>query len=292
MNTIKNLQVNKKAKCLNKGLKLKLITGIVVAAAVVSIPFAIKAHTTNIESEQKTAIVAYYGKDSVESNIIKYIDISETLNKLYLENFDIEDSLFEKHNISDKLKSPEELQEYIEKFKNINSYISSKDITKQSKNIDTVLNLVMQEKLVNSYIYNVGYSTANNNITSATKKYAAEVFGIDDPANVYFNYFMDMGSGESNTTITNKTANEYGLLSNETYNFDNKYEKKEEKYINKGVISMNQTDISSNKIPQDNEEYNKDRNNRIKEALENSINLEKQIYDYNLYNEKMAKKMN
>lgn len=291
MNTIKNLQVNKKAKCLNKKTVLRLMVGVAIIGVLVAVPLGVNAHHNRIEEQKKESIVEYYGEESVESKILNYINLSEKLSKLNLESFDIDESLYKKYNISDQLKSPEEIEEYIEKFKSINSYISSKDITKQSKNIDVVLNLAVQEKLVNSYIYNVGYSTANKNITSATKKYAAEVFGVEDPSNIYFNYHMDMGSGESSIIVMNKTADKYGLAGEETYIFDNQFQKKEEKVINKGVISMTQTDVLDDKLSEDNDEYNADRNDRIIKALANSANLENQVEDYDLYNEKLANKM-
>lgn len=271
MNTVKNLNVNKKARCLNKKAALRLMVGIAIVGVLASIPIGATAHHNRIEEQQNTSIVAYYGEESVESKIINYIDISEKLSKLNLGSFDIEESLYEKHNISDQLKSPEEINEYIEKFKSINSYISSKDITKQSKNIDIVLNLAAQEKLVNAYIYNVGYSVANKNITDATKKYAAEVFDIENPSDVYFKYHMVNGSGESNTRVIDRTPDKYGLLSKKTYSFDNQFMKNEEKDINKGVISMTQTDILSDKISEDNESYNSDGNDIIRKALANSV---------------------
>ena len=291
MNTIKNLQVNKKAKCFNKKAVLRLVGVIATGVILISIPVGVAAHNNRVEEQQKESIVTYYGEESVENEILKYIDISEKLSKLDLASFDIDESLYEKHNISVQLKSPEEIDEYIEKFKSINAYISSKEITKQSKNIDIVLNLATQEKLVNSYIYNVGYSTANKNVTSATKKYAAEVFGVEDPSNVYFNHHTDIGSGESRTIVMNKTPDKYGLIGKETYGFENLNEKKEEKTINKGVISMIQTDVLDDKLPEDNDEYNADRNDRIIKALANSANLENQVEDYDLYNEKLANKM-
>ena len=291
MNTIKNLQVNKKAKCFSKKAVLKIAGLIATGVILISIPVGVAANNNHLEEQQKESIVAYYGEESIENEIVKYMDISEKLSKLDLANFNINESLYKKHNISDQLKSPEEIDEYIEKFKGINSYISFKEITKQSENIDIVLNLVAQEKLVNSYIYNVGYSTANQNVTSATKKYAAEVFGVEDPANIYFNYFMDQKSGESNTNVVNKKISKSGLTEKETYNFDNILEKKEEININKGVISMTETNVLSDKISEDNNEYNADRNSIIREALANSVSLENQVEDYDLYNEKLANKM-
>ena len=291
MNTIKNLQVNKKAKCFSKKAALKIAGLIAAGVILISIPVGVAAHNNHTEDQQKESIVAYYGEESIENEIVKFMDISEKLNKLDLVSFNINESLYKKHNISDQLKSPEEIDEYIEKFKGINSYISFKEINKQSENIDIVLNLVAQEKLVNSYLYNVGYSTAKKNITSATKKYAAEVFGVEDPANIYFNYFMDQKLGESNTNVVNKKISKSGLTEKETYNFDNILEKKEEININKGVISMTETDVLSDKISEDNNEYNADRNSRIREALANSVSLENQVEDYDLYNEKLANKM-
>lgn len=291
MNTVKDLQVNKKAKCLNKRVVLRLMVGVTIVGVMAAIPIGVTAHHNNVEEQQKTSIMQYYGEDSIESKIVNYIDISEELRLLNLGSFNIDESLYKKHNISDQLKSPEEIKEYITKFKNINSFVSSKDITKQSKNIDIVLNLAVQEKLVNSYIYNVGYSTANKNITDATKKYTAEVFGVENPANIYFNYHLEAKSGESSTKVMNRNSDEYGSSKNEVYNFDNQFQKKEEKNINKGIISMTQTDVSGDKIPEDNDRYNEDRNDNIREALANSVNLENQVEDYDLYNERMANKM-
>lgn len=291
MYTVNNLQVNRNARCLKKKTILKLVAGFAIVAVLASAPIGVVAHNNRIEEKQNESIVAYYGEDSIENKIIQYIDISEKLSKLNLESFDIDKILYEKHNISNELKSPDEIEDLIKEFKGINSYISSKDITKQSKNIDIVLNLAAQEKLVNSFVYNVGYSVANKNITDATKKYAAEVFNIEDPKNVEFKYFMDSGSAESNTTVINKTPNKYGFKGKETYNFDNQFEKKEEKKITSGVVFMNQTDVLNDKISEDNNKYNDDRNNIIKDALYSSVDLELEVKENNLYNEKLVNKM-
>lgn len=292
MNTVKNLHVNKKAKSLNKKTIYKVLIGAILGTVLIITPLSvINAHNEKQEEKQNASIVAYYGEDSVENKIIKYIEISEKLTKLKLDSFDIDQSLYKKHNISVQLKTIEEIEDYIEKFNGMNSYVSSKDITKQSYYIDIVLNLAIQEKLVNSYIYNVGYSTANQNITSATKNYAAEVFGVENPANVYFNYHSDKSSGQSNTTITDKTPDKNAEYGKKTYNFDNLLETKEEKNINKGVFGMIETDVFSDEIPDDNEKYNGDRNDIIRKVLADSAELERQVNEYDLYNEKKANKM-
>ena len=54
---------------------------------------------------------------------------------------------------------------------------------------------------------------------------------------------------------------------------------------------MTQTDVLDDKLSEDNDEYNADRNDRIIKALANSANLENQVEDYDLYNEKLANKM-
>lgn len=291
MNTVRNLKINRKARCLNKKVFLKLAGVIAIGVILISIPIIVNDRNKENEELQTNSIVAYYGEDSVENKIIQYINISEEISKLNLSSFNIDEAMYKRYNISEKLKSPEQIRRYIEDFKKINSYISSKDIVKQCQNIDIILNLALQEKFVNSYIYNIGYSTANKNITNATKKYAAEVFGIEDPNNVYFDYYMESESQESNTSIINKTPNKCGIEEEKIYNFDNIHQKKEEKAINNGVISMVQTDVYGEKIKEDNEFYNVNRNNVIRKALSNSIDLENQVDDYDLYNEKMANKM-
>ena len=186
---------------------------------------------------------------------------------------------------------PEEIEKLVTKFGDIGSSVSTKDLNVLSDNIYTILNLKKQEQLVNKYIYSIGYETAYNNITEATKKYAGEVFGVEDYENLKFRYNSGGNTGESSVLMTNTIDKQYGLDEVQNYNFASLFRSEEEDKIQDGVISMIKTDKNNDKNDEDNNSYNLDRNKYIKEALEQSVILTQEVEENDLYNEKLAGKL-
>ncbi len=290
MTTIKNLNVNKKAFGKNKIYKIVIKTTAVLLAAGLALGIY-KIYTNESEKNQIETIVEYYGEDSEENEILDYMELSEEMYSLDLQKYITDSNLYEKHLISNELKSPEEIKKLIENFKKFDKSFSSIDVKKISEYIDTILNLKKQEQLTNKYIYNTGYSTANENITSATKKYTAEVFGISAPENIKFRYLTSNSSGEENITITNTIDKKYGTDEEEVYNLRDSFSSKEENMIRKGVRSMVNTNTSYDKNDNDNYEFNRTRNQYIKDALAKSAILEQEVEDKDLYDSKLASKL-
>ena len=229
------------------------------------------------EPAPEQIISEYYGEDSNEYDIVSYIELSKELENLNLEKYEITPNLFEKYNISSKLKSPEEIRTLISNAKNMNAFVSTKDVTKQSENIETVLNLVTQKKLVNDYIYKTGYDVALNNVEQELKDYAGEVFGVEGD-NLGFSYKFDNKSGDNLTSIINGD-NRYntGIFLNDS-----------ERDIRDGVIALNQTKDANNKYST---EYDEERNKSILNALKVSAELSKENDENNLYDDSMASKL-
>lgn len=275
-NKIKNKRLKK--------LKYRLVVGGVLATTIIG-GFVIKNKITENEQKNIQTIVNYYGEDSEEKKIIEYLELSETLNKLNLNSYSFDESLFSEYNILQELKNPKEIKEMINKQKEINMFISKKDILKQHENIELILNLIIQERLINNYIYTTGYSVVNQDVEDETKRYTGEVFGIKDYNNITFDYNLDSNAEQSVKIYydSDKGKNEYS--------FDNFFMLKEEKNIMDGIASINNTDSYNDNDIEDNNEYNKNRNMYIKEALEKSSNLGYMTDENDLYNEELSRKM-
>jgi len=280
MKNIKNLKVNKRK--LSRKAK-KLITGFILAGILTGVGIAsANALMENYNENQKTTIIEYFGQESEEKKLLDYIDISDKLNKMNLEKYVIDETFFDKYNISNELKSPDELNNLIDKYSLINSFVSTKDIVKQTENIDIILNLIRQESLVNSYIYTSGYSLAHENITEATKKYAGEVFDLNEK-NIKF------GLNEYNITIENNDPTRYEHEKRDIHVIDTEiFPSKKEQKIAHGVYHMDNVDVDNDKNYDDNDQYNKDRNNYIKDALGYSVDLFDEVTDKDLYDEDLA----
>lgn len=275
-NKIKNKRLKK--------LKYRLVVGGVLATTIIG-GFVIKNKITENEQKNIQTIVNYYGEDSEENKIIEYLELSETLNKLNLNSYSFDESLFSEYNILQELKNPKEIKEMINKQKEINMFISKKDILKQHENIELILNLIIQERLINNYIYTTGYSVVNQDVKDETKRYTGEVFGIKDYNNITFDYNLN-SNAEQSVKIhydSDKGKNEYYLA--------NFFMLKEEKNIMDGVASINNTDSYNDNDIENNNEYNKNRNMYIKEALEKSANLGYMTDENDLYNEELSRKM-
>lgn len=279
MYSYENPKIQKKRIKKDKRYKLTRKTLAVAGAVVVLVSSAstLIIKSGALEPKPETTISQYYGEESIEYDIVSYIELSEELEKLSLEKYEITPNLFEKYNISEELKSPEEIRVLIADLKNMNGFISAKNITKQSENIDLVLNLIVQKDLVNKYIYQKGYDVALYNIEQELKDYAGEVFGVDGE-NLEFYHQFDNKSGDNLTSVKNgnKRYNS-GIFTNDA-----------EKDIRKGIETLDKTNDSYNKYGND---YNEYRNDDILKALKVSAELSQENDEKDLYNEGMASKL-
>ncbi len=281
MSTIKNLNIRPNAR----NRRLKLVAG-VLATVIVAIgtTVAVNAYNVALDTERKETIVEFYGEESNEKTIIDYIDISEKLHKLNLDEYTCSEELISKYNLSNELMDSSKLNLLIDKFNLINKSMYSKNLDKQSENIDLILNLKNQEKLVNGYIYDTGHFVAYTDVKKATKEYAAETFGID-AKNIEFSYNYESNDG-GNYAINNKIDK----YEKQTYNLDSLFPKNQENQIRTGISSMVEIDPEVDNNLDDNDKYNKERNKDIKVALYNSATLEMENNENNLYNESLANK--
>lgn len=293
MSTINNLKVNRRAidrihkRSNGKKRFLKLVaTAVVITIVAGAAVFGVNKIVDNINENQIQVITQYYGEDSPEREIIDYIGVSEKLQALNFDKYNVDDNLYSKYIRNNDLLEPSTLNDMIAEFKRTPDSISSKDLNKQDTNIFLTLLLMSQEKLVNQYIYEKGYSVANKNITAATKKYTAETFGVEDYKDIKLIYY-NTGSGDQ----TLKIINQKDSFDEENYIVDGFFNTKEENKIIDGVIGMINTDTKNDHDDTDNYEYNRKRNIYIKNALEKSIELEKQVADNDLYNSKLAGKL-
>ena len=281
MGTVRKLNVNKKTNNFKKRLKVVATTSALILVGTLSF-FGIKDAVAAYEIKDEKAISAHYGVDSVEFKILDYIDISKILSELKLGEYITDNSLYETRNISNELKSPNELRSLIDTFLKEKDFINEKEVDILDDYVNVVLTLKRQETLVNAYIYSSGYEVANSNVTEATKKYAGEVFGIEDYNNITFNYRANSNSGEQFVTINNQDGK---------YTLRDSFPSKEEKAITNGVLSMIDTNTEYDKNYTDNSIYNKDRNEYIIDALATSTKLEHEVEENDLYSEYLARKL-
>lgn len=293
MITVNNLKVNKEAverihkRSNGKKRFLKLVaTTLVLTIVAGGAIFGANKIVDNINENQIQVITQYYGEDSTEKKIIDYIGVSERLQSLDLDNYDVNEGLYEQHSIENELLDPITLNNLIDEFKGMPSFILTKNIIVQDRNIFLTLTLKKQEKLVNEYIYHKGYSTAHNNVSDATKKYTAETFGIENPNDIILSY-QNIADGEFALTVTNHKD----TFNNESYTIDGFFDKKQEKEITAGVVDMINTDTQYDHDETDNYKYNRQRNVYIKNALEKSVELENEVNNNDLYNSKLAGKL-
>lgn len=272
---IKNKAIKK-----NKRYKLvkKTIEYVLIGSALLGFVGGALITAGAFDSDPEEKIINYYGDDSKEKDVISYIGLSKKLEELNLEKYEVDPYLFEKYSIPTKLKNPEEIKLLIDNVKFINAFVSSKNINKQSENIETILNLITQKRLVNQYIYTVGYDLALGNVTDATKKYTSEVFGVEED-NLEFSHRYDSYANENLVSIKN---------GDDRYNIDNVILNNQEKQIQKGVISMDNTQDNFSNYSS---EYDKDRNESIISALKTSADLYQENENNDLYNERMASKL-
>lgn len=264
-----------------KNTRLYKVAVLPIAAASVAVVMLLTTGCAEIDFGPNIEyITEYYGEDSKESEVMDYIEISERLNDLNLNEYIADDSLYQKFNISNELKSTDEVIEMINNFSK--SYIGSNaNLTDQSKHIENILNLKVQERLVNNHIYNTGYNIAYESVKTATKKYAAEVFGINDYENITFKY--SGGKDEIVEVIYLNGEKSYIIERNTLNNLKTQ--------IFDGVLWMKNTNKKYDKNIDDNYSYSKDRNDYILKALEESAKINDEVNNENLYSEKLANKL-
>lgn len=260
-------------------MKKRRIIAILTAIAmlVTLLGFIIKRKIEIQEENKKEKIVEYYGDDSFESEIIKYIEISEKIEKLKLDEYLANNELIETYTDENMILSdPEEILNKIEVVKNFSNRGLSKNLNTMQEIISTITYLKQQEILINEYIYS-SYSVVHSNITEVAKKYAAEVYGINSPSKIIL--IKDTKNYSSNQP-PEYTIHYEGNQSNIT-----------NRNIKKGIDDMIYSDTSEDYNDSDNNLYNDDRNDLIIDILSDCVKLSEKIENDNLYSKKEAKKL-
>lgn len=245
-------------------IKKKGLSFVLTFTMIGSVAVGLSGCSNTIDIDTESIVSDIHEAGSIESDIIHYIEISEKLNKLELSNYTLD----------------EEIDMELDYLQNIQYYIDNFD----SKNITCLRYLKMQEELVNKYIFDVGYVVARENSVEATKKYAAEFYGIDNVNDITFRY--------NNPNEYNANQAPDGNVSM-SYSFDytTKTINVTDKYIRNGVKAMADTQTNSDPDKSDNNSYNEERNQRIKNAIIVAEYLNEEVEDKDLYNEKAAKKI-
>lgn len=249
-----------------------LVLAGIMTVSIVSCSLGKKSAT----EDNSKIVTQYYGDNSEEGKLFDYIFVSKKLNSMKLDKFIIDNSLYEQLFSSNiELANPQDIDKAITKYEASKYDLDQKDLVKSVDFIKNVLFLTAQEKEVNSYIYNVGYKIANMDIKNATKKYAGELYGINDYDNIIFDSHSDISSGESSYII----------------NYDYNRGAIHDRTIQNGIDSMNQTNIDYDPDSSDNYKYNESRNERIAEAILDSIEINKKVNNEDLYNEKASNRL-
>jgi len=278
---------NKKYKLKRKNMALRITAGIAILSTLIAANIGYKKYADYQNTQTKNAIVIHYGQHSIEKDIFDYIMLSEDLHKLNLGNYEISNELIEECNIPKNLLSPEEINKLIKDFSDQKIYIPNESIDRDYDRVVLITQLIYQEKLVNQYIYEEGYDYAHQNITKAAKEYAGEVFGIN-PSSITFSY-TKQHSGEPDVVsmkIIDKDANVIN-----SYRVSGWSDSEIKKDIKEAVSYMDMTDKKYDKDNNDNNEYNRDRNVRVINALKLSSNLFSKVNNNNLYSEDLNEKL-
>lgn len=216
------------------------------------------------ENKDDEIISIIQSEDGIENNILKYIDISEKLEKLNLEDYNLDEIVS---------GSPDTVEEIERQINNYNE-----------KNRTNLRYLITQEILVNKYIYETGYQVAYENAKVATKNYVAEKFGIEDPNSIGVSY------NNPNNYNANNQPDETVVLEFDTIYGSRRVSTKDKNIID-GSRAMANTQTNSDPDTNDNTLYNSDRNNTIKDALVTAKSLEQLVENTNLLDEYMVNKI-
>lgn len=270
-NKINKLKANMRLiKKLKKTRFYKVAKLTIVALSIATV----LSFTTGFSSVDKAYIRNFYGDDWTVLEVMDYIDISEQLEDMDLDKYNITDELYNSHNISDELLPVQALKKIMSNFSE-DYKGSDKDLVAHDKYIETVLTLKKQEKLVNGYIYTRGYAIANERISNATKEYVKEVYGMEhcDDLKLY----KSSSSQPEPLSAVFKVGDKEFTVPIPSYFLKNKTG-----FIEDGVIGMANTNIKYDKNMSDNQSYNEDRNEAILNSLETSGKIFEEVINKNL----------
>ena len=198
-----------KKRLFSGGIALFTIGG--MAIGLVTALNSVQAHDMDNARE---AIVSYYGEDSKESELLRYIDVSTKLDELDLEKYNTS-GVMDNFNLDVTISKPEEIESKVEEFKSI-SIADKTDLNSMYKYIDDVVYLKDQEQKINNYIKTEGRHTVLKDFSESLKKYAAEEYNLENPRNIEFRYHYEKNDGSNDNVIAYKESNkEYKTVIND-----------------------------------------------------------------------------
>ena len=191
---IKNdkVKINKrKKKIFKRGIAL-ITTGLVLTGTAIVHFNHFGKKNTPINRE---AIVSYYGQESEEATVLRYLDVAVKLDELKLDEYNsgtaFNDTMYSKNELS----TPVYIDCKTEEFKKISNF-NRKELDECYSFLTDVIFLKQQEKLIDEYIEKEGYNIVYNNLTSSLKEYTAEEYNLPNPYSITFNYHFEKATGE------------------------------------------------------------------------------------------------
>lgn len=179
---VKNLRINPKFKKVIRNTLITLLVGTTIASTAV---FAKNLHQNSYEKKE-SAIITEYGEPSAEYMLIEYLDAAVALEDSNINEYKISDDLINKFSSNSTLGAPESILEKLEVLDLLKNS-DSKNLDDQYKLMDIVAYLKVQTPLLNDYIRNQGYNIVFNDLLSAIKEYAGEVYNVEpDKLKIYF----------------------------------------------------------------------------------------------------------
>ena len=252
---MKNLKFNTKkiAAILSMSLGLTLMTGCSNHQKVSKIVSEMQ-DTTCLDE-----VMTNEGLEKIDE-LLEYIDLSNTMNKLKLKDVDIN---LEEFN----LLSPYDIRKLLSAYKNKDNsdYLSKEDRSLLKKE------LIIEKYLVNDYIYQ-SYDLVADFLLAVLKSEILDAEGLDENS---IESIKILGEKESLINNTPTTIGDYILLTDDIKTSD-----KNLWNSLKSLYSMQNKGESNNKNYEPTA-YNKGRNKMIKEAINRGIKTAKKEYIIN-----------
>ena len=265
----KNIKVNKNSKAvLRRGVAL-VVAGTIAAGTLIGI----FAHERKKDIEaNRASIVTYYGEDSDEADILRYLDLAIKLDELDLDKYSVSKDLEYSLIIREELSRPAYIDAQIDEYRNMS--INDTDLKSVYDGIQTIAFLKKQKELINEYISSKGHSIVYEDFRSSLKDYAAEEYNLDVPQNIIFNYNFNNSDGTTTVTLNyNENYREYRCVVNN-------------RKIKNGVCDM----VSLQNL-QNSDSSNKKILNEYISALVKSMNYKNDVDEKDLYNPKSEERL-
>lgn len=271
---IRKLKVNKKAKegIFNRGMAVILATAI--ASGTIIACFRKNGPSNTVENRKE--IVTYYGSNSAESRILRYLDIAVELDDLNLDQYSATQKLDDNFDYSMNLDTPAYIDLKIKKFIKERDSFDETKLNSTYDYISTIMYLKHQKELIDNYITEYGHDIVYKDLTSSLKEYAAEEYNLEDPYRVTFKDSFQMSSGEAAIVLE----------------YDQGYKTDKSVVNNKDIKSGVEKMTEMNDIKNSNEEIsNEERLDKYVSTLLEAMQLKNIVNEKDLYNEDSERRL-